>query len=172
MLFRSDLWRLREDSSVLYRTHPNAPSFDVSVPLSEIPAYLERVLTGLAAIEPDLVPYVFGHLADGNLHIILNRRGPLPQRMAEAVERVLYDGLRALGGSFSAEHGVGSKRIHSLLATADETKLTTMERVKKALDGQSLMNPDKVLPGPGWFVRSPEPLSERRSQRQNENANE
>ena len=167
-----DLWRLREDSSVLYRTHPNAPSFDVSVPLSEIPAYLERVLTGLAAIEPDLVPYVFGHLADGNLHIILNRRGPLPQRMAEAVERVLYDGLRELGGSFSAEHGVGSKRIHSLLATADETKLTTMERVKKALDGQSLMNPDKVLPGPGWFVRSPEPLSERRSQRQNENANE
>lgn len=169
-----DLWRLREDSSVLYRAHPNAPSFDVSVPLSEIPAYLDRVLTGLAAIEPDLVPYVFGHLADGNLHIILNRRGPLPQHMAEAVERVLYDGLRQLGGSFSAEHGVGSKRIHSLLATADQTKLATMERIKKALDDQSLMNPDKVLPGRGWFVRSPGPpaSNERRSQRQDENANE
>jgi len=169
-----DLWRLREDSSVLYRAHPNAPSFDVSVPLSEIPAYLERVLAGLAAVEPDLVPYVFGHLADGNLHIILNRRGPLSERMAEAVERVLYDGLRELGGSFSAEHGVGSKRIHSLLATADQTKLATMERVKKALDGQSLMNPDKVLPGHGWIVRSPGPSAseERRSQRQNENANE
>ena len=169
-----DLWRLREDSGVLYRAHPNAPSFDVSVPLSEIPAYLDRAITGLAAIEPDLVPYVFGHLADGNLHIILNRHGPLPQQLAAAVERVLYDGLRALGGSFSAEHGIGSKRIHSLLATADETKLATMERVKKALDGQSLMNPDKVLPGRGWVVRSSNPPAsdERRSQHQDENADE
>ncbi|WP_095197966.1 FAD-binding oxidoreductase [Mesorhizobium carmichaelinearum] len=170
----NDLWRLREDSSVLYRAHPNAPSFDVSVPLSEIPDYLERAFAGLAAIEPDLVPYVFGHLADGNLHIILNRQGPLPERMAEAVERVLYDGLRELGGSFSAEHGIGSKRIHSLLATADPTKLATMERIKKTLDGQSLMNPDKVLPGHGWFVRSPGPPAseERRSQRQDETAND
>jgi FAD/FMN-containing dehydrogenase len=94
--------------------------------------------------------------------------------MAAAVERVLYDGLRELGGSFSAEHGIGSKRIHSLLATADETKLATMERVKKALDGQSLMNPDKVLPGRGWVVRSSNPPAsdERRSQRQDENADE
>jgi FAD/FMN-containing dehydrogenase len=59
---------------------------------------------------------------------------------------VLYADLVALGGSFSAEHGVGSKRIHSLLATADETKLKLMRRVKDTLDGHSLMNPGKVLP--------------------------
>ncbi|TPN88441.1 FAD-binding oxidoreductase [Mesorhizobium sp. CU2] len=167
----SDLWRLREDTSVLYRAHSNAPSFDVSVPLTEIQDYLERVLTGFAAIEPDLFPYVFGHLADGNLHIILNRAGPLSEPMTAAVEDVLYGGLRDLGGSFSAEHGIGSKRIHALLATADRTKLATMEKVKKALDDQSIMNPDKVLPCPGWFVRSPErPASgeSRRPQIQNE----
>ncbi|TGV64077.1 FAD-binding oxidoreductase, partial [Mesorhizobium sp. M00.F.Ca.ET.158.01.1.1] len=100
---------------------PDAPSFDVSVPLSEIPAYLDRILPKLAAIEPGLAPYIFGHLADGNLHIILNRRGPLAPEIAERVERVLYQQLREIGGSFSAEHGVGSKRIHSLLATADPT---------------------------------------------------
>ncbi|TPJ84170.1 FAD-binding oxidoreductase [Mesorhizobium sp. B2-5-13] len=160
-----ELWRLREDTSVLYRAHPQAPSFDVSVPLSEIPAYLDRILPGLAAIEPDLAPYVFGHLADGNLHIILNRKGPLGLDMAEAVEGVLYQQLREIGGSFSAEHGVGSKRIHSLLTTADPTKLAVMERVKRVLDVQSIMNPDKVLPCDVWFVRSSRPShsgSERR----------
>ncbi|TPL88412.1 FAD-binding oxidoreductase [Mesorhizobium sp. B2-3-13] len=160
-----DLWRLREDTSVLYRAYPHAPSFDVSVPLSEIPAYLDGILPALAAIEPDLAPYVFGHLADGNLHIILNRKGPLGLDMAEAVEGVLYQQLREIGGSFSAEHGVGSKRIHSLLATADPTKLAVMERVKRVLDVQSIMNPDKVLPCDAWFVRSSRPShsgSERR----------
>ncbi|WP_348645464.1 FAD-binding oxidoreductase [Mesorhizobium sp. WSM4303] len=152
-----ELWRLREDTSVLYRAHPQAPSFDVSVPLSEIPAYLDRILPGLAAVEPGLAPYVFGHLADGNLHIILNRKGPLAPNVAEAVECVLYQQLREIGGSFSAEHGVGSKRIHSLLATADPTKLDAMERVKRALDEQSIMNPDKVLPRDAWFVRSYRP---------------
>ncbi|MBZ9798466.1 FAD-binding oxidoreductase [Mesorhizobium sp. ES1-4] len=153
-----DLWRLREDTGVLYRAHPDAPSFDVSVPLSEISAYLERIIPGLAAIESGLAPYVFGHLADGNLHIVLNRRGPLAPPIAKAVEDVLYQQLRQIGGSFSAEHGVGSKRIHSLLATADPTKLAAMERVKRALDDQSIMNPEKVLPCDAWFVRSCSPL--------------
>lgn len=140
------LWRLREDTDVIYRAHAAAPSYDVSVPLSQIDGYVERILTGLAAIDPELKPFVFGHLADGNLHIVLNRSGPLPGSLAAAVEAVLYADIAALGGSFSAEHGVGSKRIHSLIATADQTKLKLMKRLKETLDGHSLMNPGKVLP--------------------------
>jgi FAD/FMN-containing dehydrogenase len=140
------LWRLREDTDVIYRAHAAAPSYDVSVPLSQIDGYVDRILTGLAAIDPALKPFVFGHLADGNLHIVLNRGGPLPGPLAAAVEAVLYADIAALGGSFSAEHGVGSKRIHALIATADKTKLKLMKRVKDTLDGHSLMNPGKVLP--------------------------
>lgn len=151
-----ELWRLRENTDVLYRAHPNAPSFDVSVPLSEISAYLDKVLPGLSAIQPDLAPYVFGHLADGNLHIVLNCQGPLPRDIAQPIEDVLYSCLRGMGGSFSAEHGVGSKRIHSLLTASDPTKLSTMHRIKRALDRRSIMNPDKVLPCDGWFVSSPD----------------
>ena len=103
-------------------------------------------MAGLSAIDAELKPYVFGHLADGNLHIVLNRPGPLPQSLAATVEAVLYDRLAANGGSFSAEHGVGSKRIHSLLATTDPTKLTLMMLVKDMLDRRALMNPGKVLP--------------------------
>jgi FAD/FMN-containing dehydrogenase len=140
------LWRLREDTDVLYRTHRAAPSYDVSVPLSEIDAYLGRIDADLAEVDPRLRPYVFGHLADGNLHIVLNREGPLLPTLAESVETVLYADLATIGGCFSAEHGVGSKRIHSLLATAYPTKLDLMTCVKNALDGPGLMNPGKVLP--------------------------
>jgi len=141
-----DLWRLREDTDALYRVHPAAPSYDVSVPLSSLAHYLEEVLQGLAEIEPDLQPYVFGHLADGNLHIILNRSGALAPGLSAQVEAVLYKKLRALGGSFSAEHGVGSKRIGSMFDTTDPVKLKTMARIKRQLDPSGLLNPGKVLP--------------------------
>ena len=103
----------------------------MSVPLTVIDGYAEQVCARLADIDPMLQPYLFGHLADGNLHIILNRAGPLAGDLAPAVEDALYCDLRALGGSFSAEHGVGSKRIAAMIATTDPTKVRTMNSVKR-----------------------------------------
>ena len=140
------LWRLREDTEIVYRAFPGAPSYDVSVPLSRIEAYAATVQAGLAAIDPALRPYLFGHLADGNLHIILNRPGPITRELADRVEAVLYRELREFGGSFSAEHGVGSKRIHAMVSTTDAVKLSTMAQIKQLLDPMHLMNPGKVLP--------------------------
>ena len=140
------LWQLREDTAQLYRAHAAAPSFDVSVPQSEIAAYLDQMAAALAQVDGGIAPYVFGHLADGNLHIVLNRAGPLAADVTRAVEQVLYAPLPGLGGSFSAEHGVGSKRVAALVATADPVKLASMARIKKALDPDQIMNPGKVLP--------------------------
>ena len=139
------LWRLREDTDAMYRVHPAAPSYDVSVPLPHIERYAQSVQSGLAALDADLQPYLFGHLADGNLHIVLNRPGPLEARLAAAIEGVLYGELRAIGGSFSAEHGVGSKRMGALVDTADPVKVATMAAIKRTLDPDGLMNPGKVL---------------------------
>lgn len=140
------LWRLREDTETVYRAFPAAPSYDVSVPLSAIEPYAASVQSDLESIDPALQPYMFGHLADGNLHVILNRPGPLAPVLEAQVENVLYRGLRALGGSFSAEHGVGSKRIDAMVATTETVKLSTMAQVKRLLDPALLMNPGKVLP--------------------------
>ena len=142
----ADLWRLREDTGQLYRAHTAAPSYDVSVPLSQIDAYVARIIAGLAQIDGGIAPYVFGHLADGNLHIVLNRAGPLTAEISAAVEAVLYPGLHALGGSFSAEHGVGSKRVAAMVATIDPIKLSLMRQIKQTLDPHMIMNPGKVLP--------------------------
>ena len=142
-----ELWRLREDTATVYRAYPAAPSYDVSVPLSEVATYVERIGRELAALDDGLAPFLFGHLADGNLHIVCNRPGPFDAAMARAVEAILYRDIRGIGGSFSAEHGVGSKRIASLLATSDPGKLDLMARVKALLDPKGLMNPGKVLAG-------------------------
>ena len=139
------LWRLREDTDIVYRAHPAAPSYDVSVPLSRIPAYAAQVQAELAQHDPAWQPYIFGHLADGNLHIILNTSGPLPPEKAQVVEHILYRNLRTMGGSFSAEHGVGSKRIGAMNDTTDGGKLAAMAQVKALLDPQGLMNPGKVF---------------------------
>lgn len=144
----ADLWRLREDTDQLYRAHAAAPSYDVSVPQSEIESYVDHLLRDLAQIDGGIAPFVFGHLADGNLHIVLNRNGPLDITVSNAVEKVLYAPLRAMGGSFSAEHGIGAKRVSSLLATADPTKMKAMTWVKQAFDPDLILNPGKVLPLP------------------------
>lgn len=141
-----DIWRLREETGLMYRAFPAAPSYDVSVPIDRLGDYLARIAPGLAAID-GLTPFIFGHVADGNLHIVLDRPGSwMTDARRDAVEQVLYEGIGTMGGSFSAEHGVGSKRIHALLATGDPVKLATMRAIKQALDPKGLFNPGKVLP--------------------------
>lgn len=140
------LWRLREDTEQIYRAFPAAPSYDVSVPLSEAEAYVSRLGDGLQAVDPDLKPFVFGHIADGNLHIILNRGGSdISAETLVAAEAVIYKDIRSLGGSFSAEHGVGSKRIHSLNETADPVKLHWIGVMKRLIDPDNLFNPGKLV---------------------------
>ncbi len=142
-----DLWFLREATEEIYKAHGAAPSFDVSVPLPQVEAYIASVRAGLSRLDAKWNPYVFGHLADGNMHIVLDCTGPLPPETHKAVEDVLYDGLTAMGGSFSAEHGVGSKRIGALQATAGAAKLGLIATLKASLDPKGIMNPGKVLPG-------------------------
>jgi FAD/FMN-containing dehydrogenase len=141
-----DLWRLREDTDAIYSAFPGAPSYDVATPLSAVDAYLKCALDGLRAIDSAFHPFVFGHLADGNLHIVLNHTGPLSPDQAMAVETVLYQDLASFGGSFSAEHGIGAKRIEALRTYADPTKQALMQLVKQAVDAAELFNRGKVLP--------------------------
>lgn len=142
----ADLWRLREDTDLIYRQHPGAPSYDVSVPLSRVASYLECCLADLKAIDASFDPYVFGHLADGNIHIVLNRSGEgIPTVKASAVENAIYKDIGKMGGSFSAEHGIGSKRVAPLSALSNPAKFALMHRVKDALDPTTFLNPGKLL---------------------------
>lgn len=139
------IWRLREETEQIERMHKLPPSFDVSVPGGAIDAYVANIEKGLKAIDASYAPYVFGHLADGNLHISVNTDGPLSHERHQAIEDVLYAGLREGGGSFSAEHGVGLDKRDAYERYADPTKQELARAIKDLLDPKCVLNPDKIV---------------------------
>ncbi|MFN3505836.1 MAG: FAD-binding oxidoreductase [Allorhizobium sp.] len=137
-------WDLREDSGFYFARFPNAPSFDVSVPPSELDAYVAELLEGLRSSDQGFDAYVYGHVADGNLHIALATPGPLPEDTKHAVEQAVYAGITARGGSFSAEHGVGLEKREAYGQHVPPMKQALARQIKSLLDPKGLFNPGKV----------------------------
>ncbi len=113
---------------------------DVVVPRAEIPAYLERVNT-IAADSESFISAA-GHVGDGNIHFSIFQ--PDETKRYEVIREMLDFGL-ALGGSISAEHGIGSEKRKYLLELEDSDKLELMRRIKAAFDPQGILNPGKVI---------------------------
>jgi len=134
------LWKIRE-------TIPEAQfanvKHDVSVPVSKVPELIERAGAALQAAFPGAPVYAFGHIGDGNIHYNVGDQALLARR-AE-VNRVVYDAVAALGGSISAEHGLGQLKREEIRRHKDALELELMHALKRALDPQGLMNPGKVL---------------------------
>ncbi|WP_292172230.1 FAD-binding oxidoreductase [Mesorhizobium sp.] len=141
------IWRLREETEMIERMHHLPPSFDVSVPAGGLDTYVARIEARLKAVDATYAPYVFGHLADGNLHISINTDGPVPHALHEAIEDVLYEGLQASGGSFSAEHGVGLDKRDAYERHVDPVNQALARAIKEMIDPANVMNPGKIIAG-------------------------
>ena len=138
-----DLWRVREDWAV-DRKYPGGLWYDVSVPIDRLAKYLADVESRLLRHDAALRMYIVGHLADGNVHFTINAAAPISERYAE-IAPLIYEGLRELGGSFSAEHGIGLEKRASLEYWAGGTRLRLMQAVKALFDPNGVMNPGKVM---------------------------
>ena len=105
-------------------------------------SYVEEMKEALTAKWPSNQCMVFGHLGDGNLHVVV---GVGDKGAKQAVEAVVYEGLKSRGGSISAEHGVGvqKKAYLSMTRTADEIEI--MQRIKASLDPNGILNPGKIF---------------------------
>lgn len=141
---RSAFWMLREDSWVVDRHSAHSLWYDVSVPLSSIDSFLADLEDKLRLIDYDAGLYAIGHLGDGNLHLTIGSANPL-QPVAAKVTAAVYGDLKSIGGSISAEHGIGLEKRESLAKLVDPGKLAVMKLVKQALDPRAIMNPGKVL---------------------------
>lgn len=137
-------WDLREDSGFYFAAFPDAPSFDVSMPPSLLDRYVADLTERLSAIGAGYEAYVYGHIADGNLHIALAAPGPLPPDLKAKVEDAVYAGILASGGSFSAEHGVGLDKRSAYLSHVDPVKQALAREIKNLLDPERIFNPGKV----------------------------
>jgi FAD/FMN-containing dehydrogenase len=140
---REELWALRDD---VERVHDDGPvfTFDVSLAIAEMQDYLGQVRSGLAAIWPQHRCLVFGHLGDGNLHLVVSV-GDCGAAARQQVEAVVYQPLAAINGSVSAEHGIGLEKKRWLSLSRSAAELDVMRRLKQALDPAGILNPGKIF---------------------------
>jgi FAD/FMN-containing dehydrogenase len=143
------MWKLRESIPEAQRHHGASLKHDVSVPVSRIATLIERgtELAQRLAPEGDVVSY--GHAGDGNLHFNVSQRpgSPTAAFLARAapLESAMFDLVESLGGSISAEHGIGRLKAGELAKRADPVELSAMRALKAALDPNGILNPGKVL---------------------------
>lgn len=142
---RREIWLVREDSFLIDKACPGGCWFDISIPLDALDRFVRDSAARIAALDPDLQLFIMGHLADGNLHYTVAKEQPVAHLYPQ-ISEALYAGLCEIGGSFSAEHGIGTEKRASLTKFGDPGKLAIMRAIKLAIDPQNIMNPGKVLP--------------------------
>jgi FAD/FMN-containing dehydrogenase len=147
---RAAIWRLREEHSEAQKRAGASVKNDVSVPVSRVPDLIERADAACRALIPGVRMVPFGHMGDGNIHLNLEQPEDMEAADFLALDHAIMDTVgeivRDLGGSFSAEHGVGKLKPYMMPSWRGGAELDTMRRIKRALDPHGLMNPGKMLP--------------------------
>jgi FAD/FMN-containing dehydrogenase len=136
-------WRMRHSISEAERAEGKALKHDISVPISRMEEFLLRGDRLLAGIDADAQLIAFGHVGDGNLHynVALSDGSHVNSSLTTAI----YDLVAELGGSFSAEHGVGRLKRQYMVKYRDAGEIQLMKTLKQALDPKNTLNPGKVI---------------------------
>lgn len=142
---RREMWARREAAAEI--THGRTPfvDTDVALPLERVEEFLARARARLLAIDPGAEDFVVAHLGDGNVHYSAYPTDPDPAH-CEAIRAAVDEVAVELGGSFSAEHGIGLMKLPSMTAHKDPVALEVMRSLKAALDPKGILNPGKVVP--------------------------
>lgn len=139
---RAELWEYREALNESIRATGVAHKLDVGLSIAALPRVDRELRALLAADHPDWTLYVYGHLGDGNLHV--NVIGPDPDD--DVVDDVVLRLVGKLGGTISAEHGIGRAKREWLHLCRSEADIAVMRAIKRALDPTGVMAPGRVLP--------------------------
>jgi FAD/FMN-containing dehydrogenase len=139
---RERLWRIREEQTPSINRLGVPFKFDVTVPLPSLAPFVERIPSAVEKVRPGARTFVFGHAADGNMHV--NVVGGDGDEVA-LTEQVLGE-VVACGGSISAEHGIGTAKQPWLHMVRSTSEIDAMRSIKAALDPDGIMNPGVLLP--------------------------
>ncbi|ESW62545.1 MAG: FAD-dependent oxidoreductase [Rhodobacter sp. CACIA14H1] len=142
---RTAMWARREAAAELgAAVHPMIDS-DIALPLDKVETFLARIAPRVQAIAPGAETLTVAHLGDGNIHFSVYPGDP-SKALYDRVITAIEDEVQALGGSFSAEHGVGLSKLNSMARRKDPVALDLMRLLKQAIDPANIMNPGKVIP--------------------------
>jgi len=137
-------WRIREDVHVLVSQCAYDQHFDISLPIPLIGDYLADAESRLKDLENVSKVFIFGHVADGNMHFIVGKEDDTDTLRLE-VNEIIYGGLAEIGGSVSAEHGIGVHKKAYLSKCRTSEEISLMKTLKQSLDPKGILNPGKVL---------------------------
>ena len=144
------LWKIREGIVEGQLFEGGSIKHDISIPVSKVPRFITEASKAVSQRIRGIRPCPFGHVGDGNIHFNLSQ----PVSMSkdeflsrwEEISELVHDIVDRLGGSFSAEHGIGMLKLNDMQRYKDNVALSAMRAIKKALDPENLFNPGKVLP--------------------------
>jgi|HubBroStandDraft_1064217.scaffolds.fasta_scaffold30508_2 FAD/FMN-containing dehydrogenase len=143
------MWKLRESIPEAQRHHGASLKHDVSVPVSAVPRLVEEGSELVRRLAPEGDVIAYGHMGDGNLHFNVGQKPGADVKAFLArgaeLEHAIFDLVESLGGSISAEHGIGRLKTGEFARRADPVELAVMADLKRALDPKGILNPGKVL---------------------------
>ena len=164
---RQTIWQIRENVDLVL-SHSPVFVYDISLPIQAMQTYLDHLESALKQQWPQCVFYAYGHMADGNLHISV---APAPENFGQnsvsygsitnesnghsaskthsdwhkLCNNMVYDPLKALGGSISAEHGIGLAKKSYLAISRSNEEIALMKNLKQAMDPRNILNPGKIF---------------------------
>lgn len=137
-------FKIREDVDTVVNRCRNDQHFDISLPIAAIGKTLAQILAQLEALEGVEKAFAFGHVADGNIHLVVGKREETPS-LIKAVNQVVYAPLQSLGGSVSAEHGIGVHKKPYLSLSRTPAEIQLMQQLKRAMDPKGILNRGKII---------------------------
>jgi len=146
---KQDLWALRECLPDAQTMEGVSLKHDISVPVSAIADFIDQATQAAQKLIPNIRPVPFGHIGDGNVHF--NLMQPIGMDAAtylaarDEIAECIYDITHSLGGSISAEHGLGLAKKDQILSYKSPVEMALMRTIKQALDPNNIMNPGKML---------------------------
>jgi FAD/FMN-containing dehydrogenase len=137
-------WAIRDAPGEYQRFIPDHAAYDVSFSIAQVGEAAALCEARLRERWPDATILVYGHLGDGNIHIVVDVPG-MPKHDHDDIDRIVYDVTREFHGSISAEHGIGVKKKHFLHQSRTEADVESMRAIKQALDPHGILNPGKIF---------------------------
>ena len=147
---RDELWNIREFISESQKPEGGSIKHDISVPVSQVPRFLRQADEAVSRFMPGTRFVSFGHMGDGNIHYNVSQPIGMDKNAFldtwDAMNDVVFDVVIKLGGSISAEHGIGRLKAHRMPKIKSAVELDMMRDLKRMYDPNNILSPGRVLP--------------------------